>query len=461
MPTPKLLVIGLDCAAPQFLFDPQRRPLPHIHALMARGVSGVLESCDPPITVPAWACMTTGVDPGVLGCYGFRNRVDRSYAPMRVASSLDVCRPRVWDLLGSAGLESVVVGVPQTYPPQSIRGHLVTGLLTPDTTVQYTHPPDLAREIEAVCGGYVIDVPNFRTNALEETIAGLDRMLDNRFAIAEHLLSTKPWNFFMLVDIGLDRLHHALWRYADPNHPVFVPDHPFGRAFDRYYEKLDAAIGRLLERVPDETAVLVVSDHGAKPIFGAIRINQWLIDRGYLKLNSPAREPHALEWDEIDWSRTKAFSTGGYYARIFLNVEGREPQGCIPASKFAEVRAELADEIRGIGLRGPNAPSHVVLHPENLYGECNGIPPDLLVYFGNLHYRAVGTVGVDSIYADANDTGADEANHAKEGVFMLSAPGAPVGARRAASIYDMAPTILDWFGVLRPPWMRGTSLIHD
>src|SRR3954447_6372625 len=74
MTTPKrLMIIGLDCAAPEILFDDMKAELPVLNGLMERGVYGPLESCDPPITVPAWTCMMSSKDPGTLGFYGFRN----------------------------------------------------------------------------------------------------------------------------------------------------------------------------------------------------------------------------------------------------------------------------------------------------------------------------------------------------------------------------------------------------
>ncbi|MGH3113332.1 MAG: alkaline phosphatase family protein, partial [Gaiellaceae bacterium] len=72
----RALVIGLDCAPPELVFERWREDLPTLRSLMERGRYGVLRSCDPPITVPAWACMTSSRSPGALGIYGFRNRRD-------------------------------------------------------------------------------------------------------------------------------------------------------------------------------------------------------------------------------------------------------------------------------------------------------------------------------------------------------------------------------------------------
>jgi predicted AlkP superfamily phosphohydrolase/phosphomutase len=76
-----------------------------------------------------------------------------------------------------------------------------------------------------------------------------------------------------------------------------------------------------------DTAVLVVSDHGAQPLMGGICINEWLMANGYLTLKEPPTEVLCLDQAAVDWSQTQVWGAGGYYARIFLNVQGREPQG--------------------------------------------------------------------------------------------------------------------------------------
>src|SRR5215216_4890139 len=114
--TAKLLVIGLDCAAPQLVFDQWRQELPNLNRLISRGVYGRFRSCIPCITVPAWSVMTSSKDPGVLGIYGFRNRADRSYDRMTIATGTSVKEPRVWELLSQADKKVVTIGVPGKFP---------------------------------------------------------------------------------------------------------------------------------------------------------------------------------------------------------------------------------------------------------------------------------------------------------------------------------------------------------
>src|SRR4249919_358791 len=180
----RVLVIGLDCAAPQFVFDRWLPELPAIRALTERGSFGILRSCDPPITVPAWSVMTSSRSPGTLGFYGFRNRKDRSYDALAFANSRSVRVPRIWDILSARGRDVIALGVPQTYPVSPINGVMVSCFLTPDLNRQYTHPPEFAAEIEELVGEYMVDVRNFRTNDKDTLLHDLEEMTVKRFKVA-------------------------------------------------------------------------------------------------------------------------------------------------------------------------------------------------------------------------------------------------------------------------------------
>ena len=107
----KVLVIGLDCAPPELVFEQWRDDLPHFRRVMDNGVWGKLESCIPAITVPAWSSMLSSKDPGTLGFYGFRNRSDYTYEKQTLANANAVKTDRVWDILSRAGKRVITVGV--------------------------------------------------------------------------------------------------------------------------------------------------------------------------------------------------------------------------------------------------------------------------------------------------------------------------------------------------------------
>lgn len=457
MPTPRLLIIGLDCAEPA-LVERWRGDLPHLSALMERGVSGRLESCVPAITVPAWSCMLSGRDPGELGIYGFRNRADRGYGSLVVADGRAVRSPRLWDYLGDAGWRVAVIGVPGTYPPPAANGVAVSCFLAPSIAGAYTHPPELARRIaEWLERPYLLDVPDFRSADKTRILADIYTLCDQRFTLAQRLLVEEHPDLLMLVDMGTDRVHHAFWKHMDPAHPDFVPDSPFQNAIFDYYRHVDRRIGELLAACDAATAVLVVSDHGARPLMGGFRLNQWLLEQGYLVLREQPVTPVALDRAAVDWARTRAWGAGGYYGRIFLNVRGREPEGCIAPADYEAERATLATALTA--LAGPDgAPlGNRVFTPQQLYRKVRGVAPDLLLYVGDLAWRAIGTVGGVGLFTRENDTGPDDANHAQHGLFIFCDPARPGAGRRleGVTVYDVLPTLLARYGITAPDDLRG------
>jgi predicted AlkP superfamily phosphohydrolase/phosphomutase len=458
--SPRLMIIGLDCAEPSLVFEQWREDLPHLSHLMQQGYYGRLESCTPAITVPAWSCMMSGRDPGELGIYGFRNRSDRSYQRMTIADGRAVHVPRLWDILGEAGWKVAVVGVPGTYPPYPVNGVLVSCFLTPNTNTTYTYPPELAGQITEWVDDYLLDVPNFRSENKERVLQDIYKMCDQRFAVAHNVLKQEQPDMLMLVEMGVDRIHHALWKQMDPRHPKHIPDSPFSRAIHDYYRHVDAHIGELLSRCDGDTAVLVVSDHGAGPLMGGVCVNEWLQTVGYLCLKEQPASPVSLDKAMVDWKHTKAWGEGGYYSRIFLNVRGREPEGIISPVDYERERTALAERLRL--MPGPDGQllGNRVFTPQQIYRSVRGIAPDLIVYFGNLAWRSVGTIGGGDIFTTENDTGPDDANHSQYGMFIYYDPEHTGNgtAIEGAQIYDILPTLLTRYNLQQPPRLRGKVL---
>lgn len=456
---PRLIIIGLDCAEPSLVFERWHDDLPTLARLMHQGSYGLLESCIPAITVPAWSCMMSGRDPGELGVYGFRNRVDRSYQHMAVANSQAIHEPRLWDIMSQAGWKVAVLGVPGTYPPSPVNGALVSCFLAPSNDVTYTYPPELATQIQAWVGDYLLDVPNFRSQDKERILKDIYTLCEQRFSVAMHLLEREHPDLLMLVEMGVDRIHHALWKHMDPRHPLHVPSSPFAEAIHDYYRYVDAHIADLLRYCGDETAVLVVSDHGARPLMGGVCINEWLQAEGYLTLLRQPDHPAPLTESMVDWKRTKAWSAGGYYGRIFMNVRGREPEGIIPPAQYAHERAELAERLGTMKDPDGNPLGNRVFVPQQTYQSVRGVAPDLLVYFGDLAWRAVGTVGAHEMYTLENDTGPDDANHAQYGLFIFYDPQHPGHGQKieGVQIYDILPTLLARFAIQAPAGLRGSA----
>jgi predicted AlkP superfamily phosphohydrolase/phosphomutase len=459
----RVAVIGIDCGTPQLLFDDLKKDVPNIAALMERSMHGPLASITPPITVPAWACSMTGKTPGQLGIYGFRNRKDHTYDGLSIATAGAVKEPTVWDKLGAEGKKSLLIGVPPSYPPLPIEGWRVGCFLTPPSAEKIASPDSVGAEIAEVLGPdepYIFDIPNFRQAGMERVMKDVFDMTTRRFKVARHLMKTKPWDYFMLCEIASDRLHHVFWEYYDPEHPKYVAGNEFEGMFEKYYKVLDHEVGTILDLLPDDCITMIMSDHGARAMKGGLCFNDWLINEGYLALADPVSQPTPVSKVNIDWSRTVAWGDGGYYGRCFLNVAGREPQGIVDPNDYESKRDELAAALEA--APGPDGQplGTKVFKPQDVYPDVRGVAPDLIVYFGDLDWRSVGSVGNPSIYTYENDTGPDGANHDRTGVFMMSGlPNQPLGYTEGMRLIDVGPTILDIYDIEPLEGAQGRSML--
>lgn len=202
---------------------------------------------------------------------------------------------------------------------------------------------------------------------------------------------------------------------------------------------------------------------------GGICFNEWLMREGYLTLKAPAQSLTKFSPELVDWPRTRAWGDGGYYGRLFLNVRGREPEGIVPPSEVEALKAELTAKIEALPDENGRSIGTRVFRPDRIYAERRNVAPDLIVYFGDLFWRSVGSVGHGTVWTHENDIGPDDANHAQQGIFLMAdavelplpeaARYAPLGTRREGlSLYDVAPTVLEAFGITPPPGMGRNAI---
>jgi predicted AlkP superfamily phosphohydrolase/phosphomutase len=451
----KLLVIGLDCAAPRTLFEDFLEDCPNIKNLLEKSIYGNLRSTDPPITIPAWMTMLTGKNPGKLGVYGFRHRINHSYTDFWMANSNAIKESKVWDILGEYGLKSCIIGVPPSYPVKPINGYMISGFMAPDTSSDYTYPKELKQEIEENVGEYILDI-SFRSDEKEQILTELYKMSEIQFKTVKYMMKNKEWNLFLFVIIGLDRMHHAFWKYFDKDHEKYESGNKYEAEMRKYYQYLDKKIGEIIELLNGDTPIMIVSDHGAKAMKGCISVNMVLESLELLKFKDKAKSGTRFENSNIDWNQTYAWGWGGYEARIFLNLKGRETKGIIEKENYENLRNIIAAKIKTIKDNKGKPMNTKVYKPEDLYQTILGDPPDLIVYFDDLNWRSVGTVGYDTMYLMDNDTGPDDAVHDFYGIYILYNPknknSKNLGVK---NILDITPTILDIFGIKIKEKMEG------
>jgi len=499
-----VVVLGLDGATFDLILPGvERGELPGFARLMAEGAWGPLRSTVPADSPPAWTSFATGVNPGRHGVFGFMARKISSY-DYEIGSS-HLCRaPSLWEIAGANGRRVGVINVPLTYPPKSVNGFLVAGMMTPDLRSPFTHPPELRDELLRAVPSYSI------SHGLGRTQGGDPRaILVRDFAATSSareqamrwLAKKYDPDLLICVFTVLDRLQHFLWADMDAQHPDHDPSSPleYREAIPAAYRQLDGVVARTLEAAGDETLVVVLSDHGFQGVAKTFYVNAWLAERGYLALTGSAGEPsrwanraarlarRALaflpggeSWRErlrarrlisrafvqaIDWSRTRAWF--GLDRGLWINTEG-EPHGMVDWNRdYEPLRLQLIAELEA--LEDPETGRRVVrkVHRrEALYRthDFSGLP-DLVIepmrgrddprrrYLLSERLRPHGATGFVGPSCPISGY------HTPAGILLLRGRGVPAGARLTdAAIIDLAPTILRAMGLPGGEEMDGMAL---
>jgi predicted AlkP superfamily phosphohydrolase/phosphomutase len=285
-------------------------------------------------------------------------------------------------------------------------------------------------------------------------------MSRKHFEIVRHYMRNTDWDYFQFVEIGLDRLQHGFWKFHDPQHVLHEAGNSYEEVIRDYYQYLDDELGSLLELLTDDTAILVLSDHGAQRLDGGFCVNEWLVREGLLVLNEYPKEVTPFSKLSVNWEKTKVWSEGGYYARVFFNVKGREPNGVIAPEDYERFRSEVKAKLEATVDDHGRVMGTLVFRPEEIYKTVRNVAPDLIVHFGGLYWRSIGGVGYPEIHVQENDTGPDDCNHGQMGSFILAASNNPLQGKVAgAHILDLAPTLLELGGYDVPNSMQGKSLV--
>ena len=260
-----------------------------------------------------------------------------------------------------------------------------------------------------------------------------------------------------------DRIQHCFWRYLDEKHPANrdKDTEKFKDTIERLYIKMDGMVGRVADELDDDDVLVIMSDHGFSSFRRGVNLNSWLYKNGYLHLKDG--EKLGKEWFEgVDWSRTKAFSLG--LGGIYLNIEGREAQGIVDkGEEAANLKRELIEKLRGLKDDETGEVGIIEMYNsiEIYSGPYKGEAPDLTVGF-NAGYRAswdsvTGTV-TETVFED--NTKSWSGDHCIDpslvpGVFFCNRD---LGVDEVC-MTDVAPTVLDIFGIPIPAYMDGKSLL--
>jgi predicted AlkP superfamily phosphohydrolase/phosphomutase len=502
----RLIVIGLDGVPYSLLREwTAAGVMPTLAGLMSRGIHGGLASTVPPTSAPSWSSFVTGMNPGKTGIFDFLYRRPGSYHFPPVNASLRQGRP-IWAWMNDAGKTTGIVNLPMAYPVDRVDGFMISGWMTPYSATDYLYPPELAAELARVVGNYrIYPTETFKERTRDQFFQASYDLLEMLTRVNLHLVARRT-DFFLGVYFDTDRILHQLWHYLDPGHPWRKGDpRDLSGPVKDYFREQDRAIGRILEATGPEDTVVVMSDHGMGAAYRFVVLNNWLLDAGFLRLRGgptsqvkkalfragfTLRNIHILvdrlglakmaeykanyfvdhllkriflSFNDVDWSRTRAYSYGRMLGSIYLNVKGREPQGIVePGAPYEALREEMVaaldsfrDPVSGRRLIG-----RVARREEVFQGSRAGEAPDLIlwpddptdIFFGLTDFG--DSKLVDSVYRYSG-------MHRPEGLLVAAGPSIrPGAAPQGAGIADLAPTMLHLMGLPVPADMDGRVLLE-
>ena len=466
--------------------------LPNFGRLAERGRIGVLQSTYPPVTAPAWISLMTGEQPGSHGVVGFTTPVPGEYT-RNVVNSSSVESPLLWEIVSGYGGKSIVVNVPLTYPIRPLNGILVAGMLTPEG-VGFTYPAAYETELRLLQPDYRIDLAwqDYRERG-HDLVRDQKSLTHARADLCLKLLRTKPWDLFMVVFTGTDRLQHCLFRHVERiDDDAAVRGDSLTAAVRDYYVSLDERIGDLVKAAGEDTNFFVVSDHGFGSLEYSVYFNRWLAEEGLLALKPKAQESlrrwkralnrigvrraTLVRWGRalglgrvveqkvqtlnpfvggIEWSRTQVyyFPTNGF----FVNLKGRDPFGTVePGAEYEAVRDDLIRRLEALRdpVRGERLIPTVKRREEIFAGRSVERLPDVFIEFldrpcdAYMHDYDVPEIFKENLWGDGT--------HRRDGLYIGAGPDLAAGGdAEGLEIFDIAPNVLHLMGYSIPEHMDG------
>jgi predicted AlkP superfamily phosphohydrolase/phosphomutase len=497
----RVVVIGVDGATLDIITPMLNKGLlPNFARLIESGSHGVLNSVVPDLSPAAWTSFMTGKHPGKHGVIDFFGQSPGSYHPVFFNAAYRKAKP-IWSLLSDVGKKVCVVNVPLTYPPDKVNGIMVSGMDTPSIESDFVYPLSFREELDKCTGGYILEKAERNVGKnIENYMQSLLRVNNIRFQAAKHLISKDDWDFFMIVFESTDRVQHNFWKFMDSEHPEYNHEvnQKYGNLIYDTYCDIDTKLGELTAEFPDDTILIIMSDHGCGPLYKGVRLTQWLQAQNYLKMKEsslieiykilvkekikslikggPLRKLLKFRTlklpkgdasgilDHIQMGKTRIYPMGGY-SNLCINLKGRQPLGIVePGSEYESLRDEIISKLKK--LKDPSNGKPVISNiwkREEIYDQFPENVPDILISWAS-GYSAVGEkelalLGIhpkkNTIFTKHRWSG----NHLPNGVLFLK--GEPIKKNyrlNHADIVDITPTILALLSVSIPDDMDGKPL---
>jgi predicted AlkP superfamily phosphohydrolase/phosphomutase len=498
----KIILIGLDGATWDQLGPAMDRgELPSLKQILERGAHGILESTVPPTTPPAWSSSQTGVGPGRHGIFDFRATPHAD--PLRALISLQQMKGlKLWQVLNRQGRTCGYLNVPVLYPPDPVDGYMVSGMMTPGTEVEFTHPSDLKAEILRLFPDYVLDVdiPKYDAEFWEDAkvfLDDVDHATQRRIELFTHLLETRPCDFQMMVLEATDRVGHLFWKYLDPQVPHYhapLAERVRERYFKGILRRIDDFLGDMLARTERGYDLWLMSDHGFGGNDAYFNANWWLEQEGLLavkkelawkkrafyrawklgenkvartlvpkslqrKLRTKIRKGRSSFMSDLetalDFEKTPVFYASIPCHGLFIRRKG--PGAIASDEAYEQLRGRLREGLLGLRLDDGKPLVDKVWTREELYeGPMLWTAPDVVFQCRNYAIVPRPLLGATELTMDLGR--APNGFHRPDGIF--AAVGEGIAARKLprSSIEQIAPTALARMGLPKPPGWKAEAI---
>ncbi len=476
--------------------------LPVLASLIESGASRAVRSTVPAVTFPAWSSFLTAARPDRHGLTDFTMR--DGYR-VRFMNASHRRLPTMFAQLDACGRKCGSYAVPCTFPADPIDGVIVCGFDTPlgsGRMSRRTHPPELGDRIEKRYGSLAVDGPQqsqIGAGWHDDALAQMKREIALRTEIVVDLIregrAASAWDLFMVHYGESDTVSHQFWQFIDPRSPRYREGGPSDALAD-VYRAMDGALGTLIDALPAESSVVVVSDHGSGGASDrVIHWNRWLADRGWLSF-SGARSAGAMSLARraalalvptsmqasafesfpklagavesghrlggIDWSRTQVFSEElNYFPALWINRRERDPRGIVAESRTSELverlRAQLLEFVDPFD--GQPVVKRVLERSDVYDGPYAERVPDLILELrdpdGYSYNGASSRAGQETVALrrldDPEMTGARGTTmagaHRTEGLCVMRGPAVEPGSYVTGDLHDAGATVMAMAGV--------------
>lgn len=472
----KMIVMGFDGCAMKLL-NKWKDKLPSFSYLMEHNKLGTLQSTIPPHTAPGWTSAFTGVSSGKHGIYQFWDTQAPEYMGKFMGSG-DLKQLPVWEILNTLGHKTGVLNVPMTYPPKEIDGFMLTWPL--HNTLRYAYPDDLVMDIAKHGGHYISDLNTMFQGDFNDYIEKTYTITKKRLITLKYLMERHQYDFYVSVFTEMDRVSHFYWNFMDEESLYYndkVADE-LKDAVENIYKEADATLGEIMKYMDKESMLLVVSDHGFSKGNLNFYVQSYLLQEGFLSLiesmsdMSDKRKDGALfdvkidSWlecmkegkkFEINWKKTKAYMAAPGSYGVNINLKGRQNKGVVNKEDYESVRNSIIHKLENVvhPVTGKALFDKVLPREEVYTGDMLYSAPDIIIIPNDYGTMVHHDIKPGVLYGEPEQKGM----HDMDGIFALYGQEVEnINMPCHASIVDIAPTILNYFGIRIPEYFEGKPI---